>query len=77
MNKVPELAESFLDGAEALLADRHHGVLLAAVTLILRLCDNEQKALNDVRVNRGSDARIANANPDSITRRFARAFPTW
>ena len=43
VNKVPELAESFLDGAEALLADRHHGVLLAAVTLILRLCDNEQK----------------------------------
>ena len=75
VNKVPELAESFLDGAEALLADRHHGVLLAAVTLILRLCDNEQKALNDVRVNRGSDARIANANPDSITRRFRARVP--
>ena len=38
VKKVPELAESFLDGAENLLSDRHHGVLLAAVTLILQLC---------------------------------------
>jgi hypothetical protein len=47
VNKVPELAESFLDGAEALLADRHHGVLLAAVTLILRLCDGENETYSE------------------------------
>ena len=33
VKKVPELAESFLEPCERLLNDRHHGVLLAAVTL--------------------------------------------
>ena len=50
VNKVPELAESFLDGAERLLADRHHGVLLAAVTLILRLCDGGASSGGDASV---------------------------
>ena len=38
VKKVPELAEGFLENASALLADRHHGVLLCAVTLALQLC---------------------------------------
>ena len=33
VKKVPELAEQFVEGASNLLADRHHGVLLCAVTL--------------------------------------------
>ena len=38
IKKVPELADGFLEGASNLLADRHHGVLLCAVTLALQLC---------------------------------------
>ena len=38
IKKVPELADGFLEGASDLLADRHHGVLLCAVTLALQLC---------------------------------------
>ena len=77
VNKVPELAESFLDGAEALLADRHHGVLLAAVTLILRLCDNTQ---NGTTVMKGNDGHVgANRggapSSDAIARRFRKRVP--
>ena len=43
--KVPELAESFLDPCERLLNDRHHGVLLAAVTLAYRLCEGPSDVL--------------------------------
>jgi AP-1 complex subunit gamma-1 len=57
VNKVPELAESFLDGAEALLADRHHGVLLAAVTLILRLCDGENETYSETDYGGGVRGR--------------------
>jgi len=78
VNKVPELAESFLDGAEALLADRHHGVLLAAVTLILRLCDNNQNNQNGT-VSKGNDVVGANRggapSSDSIVRRFRARVP--
>ncbi len=75
VNKVPELAESFLDGAEALLADRHHGVLLAAVTLILRLCDDNQNGTlvkgNDVVKNRDGAPSVH----DAIARRFRKRVP--
>jgi AP-1 complex subunit gamma-1 len=45
--KVPELAESFLEPCERLLNDRHHGVLLAAVTLAYRLCEGPSASLNE------------------------------
>ena len=38
VKKVPDLADEFVDGAGELLSDRHHGVLLCAVTLALELC---------------------------------------
>ena len=49
VKKVPELAEQFLDGASALLADRHHGVLLCAVTLALQLCAVDQSMVTTFR----------------------------
>lgn len=39
LRKVPEAIESFTDRAASLLNDRHHGVLLAGVTLMLEICD--------------------------------------
>lgn len=38
LRKVPEAIEGFQERAAALLRDRHHGVLLAGVTLLLELC---------------------------------------
>lgn len=41
VRKVPEVLESFVDRAAGLLSDRHHGVLLAGVTLMLEICSTE------------------------------------
>ena len=38
VKKVPELSDGFAAGASDLLADRHHGVLLCAVSLAIQLC---------------------------------------
>ena len=38
LRKVPDAVESFADRAPTLLADRHHGVLLAGMVLLLELC---------------------------------------
>ncbi len=38
LRKVPDATESFADRAPSLLADRHHGVLLAGMVLLLELC---------------------------------------
>ena len=86
VNKVPELAESFLDGAEALLADRHHGVLLAAVTLILRLCDGENETYAETGFKKGATAGFKKGGAstdrdasddarDTALRRFRRRVP--
>jgi len=42
VKKVPELTEGFVDAVEKLLADRHHGVLLAACTLAVEMCEMEE-----------------------------------
>ena len=83
VNKVPELAESFLDGAERLLADRHHGVLLAAVTLIMRLCEGDGKGggVDDTRgvlrrsTSDGMDDENGRSFRDVATARFRRRVP--
>ena len=41
VRKVPEAIEGFQDRAAQLLKDRHHGVLLGGVTLIIELCSIE------------------------------------
>ena len=42
VKKVPDLADEFVPGTSELLSDRHHGVLLCAVTLALELCVLDQ-----------------------------------
>lgn len=42
VKKVPELTEGFVDAVEKLLADRHHGVLLAACTLAVEMCEMKE-----------------------------------
>ena len=42
VKKVPDLADEFVHGTSELLSDRHHGVLLCAVTLALELCVLDQ-----------------------------------
>ena len=40
LKKVPELVEDFLAPAAKLLEDRHHGVLISAVTLVTEMCES-------------------------------------
>ena len=42
VKKVPDLADGVVPGTSELLSDRHHGVLLCAVTLALELCVLDQ-----------------------------------
>eukprot|EP00873_Tetraselmis_striata_P041901 jgi/Tetstr1/462165/TSEL_007230.t1 len=44
IRKVPDMVEQFQDKAGDLLADRHHGVLLAGCTLMLEICEKEPTA---------------------------------
>lgn len=38
IRKVPYLAENFLERAQSLISERHHGVLLTGVTLLDEIC---------------------------------------
>ncbi|BDA45799.1 AP-1 complex subunit gamma-1 [Coccomyxa sp. Obi] len=49
IRKVPESVEAFQDAAAKLLADRHHGVLLTGVTLMLEVCAVEPAAIEAYR----------------------------
>lgn len=49
LKKVPELTEGFVDATERLLADRHHGVLLAACTLATEMCESDEFAREKIR----------------------------
>ena len=49
LKKVPELTEAFVDATERLLADRHHGVLLAACTLATEMCESDASARDRMR----------------------------
>ncbi|CAL8470618.1 g10160 [Coccomyxa elongata] len=49
IQKVPESVEAFQDAAAKLLADRHHGVLLTGVTLMLEVCAVEPAAVEAYR----------------------------
>lgn len=44
MKKVPELIESFQEPATDLLSDRHHGVILSGVTMMLEIAHLEDRA---------------------------------
>lgn len=49
VRKVPETLEIFQDAAAKLLADRHHGVLLTGVSLMLEMCAVEPAAIEAYR----------------------------
>ncbi|KAK9904228.1 hypothetical protein WJX75_007294 [Coccomyxa subellipsoidea] len=49
IRKVPDAVEAFQDAAAKLLLDRHHGVLLTGVTLMLEICAVEPAAVDAYR----------------------------
>lgn len=49
LRKVPDMTEGFIDRAASLLNDRHHGVLLAGVTLMLDICEIHPDAVAHYR----------------------------
>lgn len=58
VRKVPEVIESFIDRAAGLLNDRHHGVLLAGVTLMLEICTVEPTVIPVYRQHVPTLARV-------------------
>ncbi|PIL24942.1 hypothetical protein GSI_12829 [Ganoderma sinense ZZ0214-1] len=49
VRKVPELADHFTTKAKNLLADRNHGVLLTAITLVTEMCQIDAGCLEEFR----------------------------
>ena len=49
VRKVPELADHFVAKAKNLLADRNHGVLLTAITLVTEMCEIDPNCLEEFR----------------------------
>lgn len=49
VRKVPELLDEFTSRAASLLDDRHHGVLLTGVTLMIEICDMFPEVVADYR----------------------------
>ncbi|KAF8631901.1 hypothetical protein AX15_002159 [Amanita polypyramis BW_CC] len=49
IKKVPDLVDHFVSKAKHLLADRNHGVLLTAITLISEMCQLNEALLGEFR----------------------------
>ncbi|PSR72838.1 hypothetical protein PHLCEN_2v11335 [Hermanssonia centrifuga] len=49
VKKVPDLADHFISKAKNLLADRNHGVLLTAITLVTEMCQTDPACLEEFR----------------------------
>lgn len=49
VRKVPELLDEFTSRASSLLNDRHHGVLLTGVTLMIEICDMFPDVITEYR----------------------------
>jgi hypothetical protein len=49
IRKVPELADHFVSKAKNLLADRNHGVLLTAITLVVEMVQVDPACLEEFR----------------------------
>ncbi|XP_053451156.1 AP-1 complex subunit gamma-like 2 isoform X2 [Nycticebus coucang] len=49
IRKVPELSSVFLPSCAQLLQERHHGILLGTITLIMELCERSPAALRHFR----------------------------
>ncbi|KAK7686243.1 clathrin associated protein complex large subunit [Cerrena zonata] len=49
VKKVPDLADHFVNKAKNLLADRNHGVLLTAITLVIEMVQSDSACLEEFR----------------------------
>ena len=49
IKKVPDLTDHFVSQAKNLLADRNHGVLLTAITLVTEMCQTDPSCLDEFR----------------------------
>ena len=49
IRKVPDLSDHFITKAKNLLADRNHGVLLTAITLVTEMCQTDAACLEEFR----------------------------
>ena len=49
VKKVPDIADHFIGKAKNLLTDRNHGVLLAAITLVIEMVQIDESILNEFR----------------------------
>ncbi|KZT65038.1 gamma-adaptin [Daedalea quercina L-15889] len=49
VRKVPDLSDHFITKAKNLLADRNHGVLLTAITLVTEMCQTDAACLDEFR----------------------------
>lgn len=49
IKKVPDLTENYIQRAKKLLAERHHGVLLTAITLLTEMCKQNQAVTKEIR----------------------------
>jgi len=49
IKKVPDLTENYIQKAKKLLGEKHHGVLLTAVTLLTEMCKNNQSVVKEIR----------------------------
>ncbi|KAJ8456116.1 hypothetical protein ONZ51_g12265 [Trametes cubensis] len=49
IRKVPDLTDHFVSKAKNLLADRNHGVLLTAITLVTEMCQTDPACLDEFR----------------------------
>lgn len=49
IKKVPDLTDHFISKAKNLLADRNHGVLLTAITLVIEMVQAEPVCLDEFR----------------------------
>ncbi|ORY55369.1 gamma1-adaptin, partial [Neocallimastix californiae] len=48
IKKVPELTENYIKRAKKLLIERHHGVLLTAITLLTEMCKQNQAVTKEI-----------------------------
>lgn len=58
LRKVPDMLESFADKVPELLLDRNHGVLLAALALMLDMCEMEPAVVDLLRPHVPAVCRI-------------------
>ncbi|KAJ3134858.1 clathrin associated protein complex large subunit [Physocladia obscura] len=49
IHKVPDLLENYLNKAISLLSEKHHGVLLTGVTLLIEMCKLDYNAVEELR----------------------------